>query len=525
MPTESGQLIEQVQVDNVRYNIASTSYVQCNTVANQQVKEVSIPSFQPINGVTLHIYFTYGNTHSLPKLKINTENAQTITDPWDNPIWPLGAVVSLTYIDNTWFSDYYQRDSEQVVLDSNYNTGDNAEHPLLISNLNDTSLSNNRTTYAIVDANTPTYNPSTGHISGTITTALSLGNSTVGSNVLPIYLSTGVPTVCSIFATDVDKHNQILLNDNADGLKWTNAITIENATQNNEITILNIGSGVANGQINLSFEDENTFKTHIITDDQSITVSNNSYGHILPRASGWLVTFSTTSASSTNLFSISNGVLQYSTLGCGNANQPIYLNNGIFTALTYTTNRVYYASDIDTFEATSHYISNDVLIINVQQGQPENNATYNFKVNGDSVFNGLIGSNLTPDTTNTYSLGNATNRWSSLYVGTANSYGDIHTPIYWYDGVPTVTEIIQRETFSFSSTPGNNTVTVGDNTSVSALTTQVIQIVVTDIDNSISNLQSPIEWSVITDTTNNVNHIQLSATTCGAINGYILFIK
>ena len=38
--------------------------------------------------------------------------------------------------------------------------------------------------------------------------------------------------------------------------------------------------------------------------------------------------------------------------------------------------------------------------------------------------------------TNTRSLGDSTHRWKDLFIGTANSYGNSTTPIYWDNGVP-----------------------------------------------------------------------------------------
>ena len=49
-----------------------------------------------------------------------------------------------------------------------------------------------------------------------------------------------------------------------------------------------------------------------------------------------------------------------------------------------------------------------------------------------------INGNLNPyGTTNTRNLGNSSNRWKTLYIGTADGYGDATTPIYWSAGVPT----------------------------------------------------------------------------------------
>ena len=41
-----------------------------------------------------------------------------------------------------------------------------------------------------------------------------------------------------------------------------------------------------------------------------------------------------------------------------------------------------------------------------------------------------------PEATNTYALGSSSLRWSKLYIGTADSYGNNSKFIYWNDGVP-----------------------------------------------------------------------------------------
>lgn len=40
-------------------------------------------------------------------------------------------------------------------------------------------------------------------------------------------------------------------------------------------------------------------------------------------------------------------------------------------------------------------------------------------------------------TSNTQTLGSATNRWSKVYIGNSNTYGSATTPVYWNDGIPT----------------------------------------------------------------------------------------
>jgi len=43
---------------------------------------------------------------------------------------------------------------------------------------------------------------------------------------------------------------------------------------------------------------------------------------------------------------------------------------------------------------------------------------------------------------NFQTLGNTTYKWQKLYIGTADSYGDAYTPVYWNDGVPTAVSIV-----------------------------------------------------------------------------------
>jgi len=81
----------------------------------------------------------------------------------------------------------------------------------------------------------------------------------------------------------------------------------------------------------------------------------------------------------------------------------------------------------------------------------DNVYTYNFYVNGTSGFSDdltfLYNNNETmiidvsvpsiyPYTTGSGTLGRTSNRWGAVYIGSANSYGDLYAPIYWNNGVP-----------------------------------------------------------------------------------------
>lgn len=63
------------------------------------------------------------------------------------------------------------------------------------------------------------------------------------------------------------------------------------------------------------------------------------------------------------LFSGGSGKVK-AALPTGSTTQPIYLNNGIPTAIQYTANRLYYSASKDSFEATNHYASTTKVAIN-----------------------------------------------------------------------------------------------------------------------------------------------------------------
>ena len=143
---------------------------------------------------------------------------------------------------------------------------------------------------------------------------------------------------------------------------------------------------------------------------------------------------------------------------------------------------------------------------------PGNN--YKLYVNGSVYFEGAIdlSGNLIPNTTNTYSLGDTTHRWSALYIGTADTYGNAYTPVYWNAGVPTTVSVVQKSPFSFANESVSTTVI---RSNCFTEDTIVISIVVTSGE---SNLNGKIEWS------SNTNIVTLSTPTAtsGVVSGYII---
>lgn len=112
---------------------------------------------------------------------------------------------------------------------------------------------------------------------------------------------------------------------------------------------------------------------------------------------------------------------------------------------------------------------------------------------------------------NKQNLGASGNRWAKVYVGSADSYGDTYTPIYWNDGVPTAVTLIQYCEFTIGS--GKTGVKLAHTAFTAA--SYVTQIVVTDGE---SNLNSAIAWESAAGYIN----LTCSAVTSGAVSGYIL---
>ena len=122
----------------------------------------------------------------------------------------------------------------------------------------------------------------------------------------------------------------------------------------------------------------------------------------------------------------------------------------------------------------------------------------------------LISTSLQPNTNQGAGLGSATNRWSNLYIGSADSYGDAYTPVYWNSGVPAAVTPVQY--VSFSITNGNEGVELVH--AAFTANSYVLQIVV---DTGEQYLSSPIEWTSATGT------ITLScAAVTGTVSGYIV---
>ena len=204
------------------------------------------------------------------------------------------------------------------------------------------------------------------------------------------------------------------------------------------------------------------------------------------------------------------------TYGSGTYHQPIYWNEGVPTPITYTTNRLYYAPSEgigfdpgSAYMPANHYIDMTKLAINYSQGAPQET----LYVNGDVRIIGSLAQNghIMPSIDANSDLGSSDRHWAHVYVGTADSYGDPYTPVYWHGGVPEIASIIQKASFEMTATDNYCII----HSAAYAENTIVIQIVITE---GKQNLTAPIKWKA----ENNQVTLSMKTNPLGPVNGYII---
>lgn len=133
--------------------------------------------------------------------------------------------------------------------------------------------------------------------------------------------------------------------------------------------------------------------------------------------------------------------------------------------------------------------------------------------------NERLAGSLLPMANNFQTLGNTTYKWQKLYIGTADSYGDAYTPVYWNDGVPTAVSIVQKVPFTINSGKKGVILTHASFT----VNSYVIQIIITSGE---SNLGAGITWtSAGTGSTAGTITLNTTVAVGGNVSGYILVIR
>ena len=101
--------VGKITASGATHLVGSSLYGTCATDAATAAKVVVCPDFDAlINGITIHVKFTYTNTAANPTLNVNSTGAKNIyrygtTAVGTNSIsWSAGSIVSLTYDGSAW---------------------------------------------------------------------------------------------------------------------------------------------------------------------------------------------------------------------------------------------------------------------------------------------------------------------------------------------------------------------------------------------------------------------------------------
>lgn len=114
-----------------------------------------------------------------------------------------------------------------------------------------------------------------------------------------------------------------------------------------------------------------------------------------------------------------NGLYLGSETSYGSNTQPIWWNEGLPQALTYTANRIYYGASTTSFEASGHYISENSIAVNKTAAQTET-----FYVEGTAKITDVLA--LTADTESlTYQGGTLVVVGGTGISGNANIHGSV----------------------------------------------------------------------------------------------------
>lgn len=106
--------------------VGSTLYGTCSTGASTAAKVVTCPNFtELVEGVTIHVKFTYSNTAANATMNVNSTGAKNLcrygttrVGTTTRAAWQAGAIVSFTYDGTSWVQNDYIEDTGLTSVDS-----------------------------------------------------------------------------------------------------------------------------------------------------------------------------------------------------------------------------------------------------------------------------------------------------------------------------------------------------------------------------------------------------------------------
>ena len=111
--------VGKVTADGSMHLVGSTLYGTCSTAAGTAAKVVTCANFDHLlEGVTIHVKFTYSNTAANATLNVNSTGAKNLCRYGTTRVgastrtsWGAGAVVSFTYDGTSWVMNDYIEDT------------------------------------------------------------------------------------------------------------------------------------------------------------------------------------------------------------------------------------------------------------------------------------------------------------------------------------------------------------------------------------------------------------------------------
>lgn len=521
--------------------VEPTLWAVCDTAASEPIKQIQLAYFTFVRGVQICVRFENTNSAQNPQLRINDLQAKDILYGNQNtniPAHMLVAGINYNLVYNgTAFEvvsaavGWATPSTVYVDLENASNTtqlqggknipevlGVNGVLPVTSGGTGHTSHEPNRLVWSFSDTNNKIHLNALSHYADSTHVAIN-STSTAGAN-FEVYGTTQI--IPNLYDTAVSAFFKIggtsgrFLSIGADGIQ---AFASVNDTATSTLYLQASGG-------------------NLIVGEASQTVTGTFYGQLsLPINNG--LNYSGISAGSENAFvpiwfskqalfngenDLETGVPVYSTNFMFNAASSTLQINGSITSNAITPLQIIAGNSLVLSAATGQNITfkagNSVLGSFDQNGtfiigNPMNSVgTNKMYIDGSAQINGnVMVHNLLPETTNTYSLGDASHTWNHLYLGTSSSYGDAYTPVYWNnDGLPAVVNVVQKNSFVLDTEHPDRVVL---NSSAYNTNTITLAIVITS---GGQFLQAPLS---ITAAEGSLT-ISTTASVTGTVAGYII---
>ena len=307
--------------------------------------------------------------------------------------------------------------------------------------------------------------------------------------------------------TDIGVSGQLPIANGGTGVSsFTDSCVIIPSTTNNIQQLISSGLKITGTQgNNITLEPDTASKT--------MTIKSSTGAMTIATTSGALdIKTNSSTANKGNITLKTTGTK--GTVSIESNKESVSISSGTSTSITAGTNISITSESSGAITITSgHSLS---LSSDSSQDLSITSANDVILTDGSSKIAKLTGTAFQPGTDQSVDLGTSSIKWGKLYVGTAETYGDEYTPIYWNDGIPTEVAVVQEYTFSIASASTTAVIAPTNTNKAKSIITEIV------VDSGIEYLNGPISWDVPTTGTNKDKIVLTTTATSGAVSGYIL---